>query len=121
MAASNRSQAPVLDAFVGLSAVDGRAISGEAHLTQSLRDIITTPIGSRVMRRDYGSRVPRLLDAPMTRGLVADVVAAVAEAVAAWEPRIQLKRVVVTEITPGRLALALIDRAGRRFDLGAAS
>lgn len=117
MAASNRSQAPVLDAFVGLSAVDGRAISGEAHLTQSLRDIITTPIGSRVMRRDYGSRVPRLLDAPMTRGLVA----AVAEAVAAWEPRIQLKRVVVTEITPGRLALALIDRAGRRFDLGAAS
>ena len=117
MASSTRH----LDAFIGLSSITGRAISGEAHLIQSLRDIITTPIGSRVMRRDYGSRVPRLLDAPMTRGLVADVVAAVAEAVAAWEPRIQLKRVVVTEITPGRLALALIDRAGRRFDLGAAS
>lgn len=116
MAASDRP----LDTFIGMSAANGRALSGEAHLTQSLRDIITTPIGSRVMRRDYGSRVPRLLDAPMTRGLVADVVAAVAEAVAAWEPRIQLKRVIVTEIAPGRLTLALIDREGRRFDLGAA-
>lgn len=117
MAASNRP----LDTFIGLSAANGHALSGDAHLTQSLRDIITTPIGSRVMRRDYGSRVPRLLDAPMTRALIADVVAAVAEAVAAWEPRIQLKRVVVDEITPGRLALVLIDRDGRRFNLGAAS
>lgn len=110
-----------LAAFIGLSAATGQTVTGDAHLIQSLRDIITTPIGSRVMRRDYGSRVPRLLDAPMTRGLVADVVAAVAEAVAAWEPRIQLKRVVVVEIAPGVLRLDLIDSHGRRFTLGAAS
>lgn len=107
-----------LSAFTGLSAVTGRALSGEAHLTQSLRDIITTPIGSRVMNRAYGSRVPFLLGQPMNRALIADVVAAVAEAVATWEPRVKLQRVLVRDMGPGRLALDLIDRAGRRLVLG---
>ena len=32
----------------------GKAITGVAHLTQSVADILLTPIGSRVMRRGYG-------------------------------------------------------------------
>ncbi len=115
MAASDLSYA----AFTGLSATTGAAVSGVDHLIQSLRDIITTPIGSRVMRRDYGSRVPFLLDAPMSRGLVADIVAAVAEACAEWEPRVRLKRIVVAEASPGRLVLALIDHEGRQLDVAA--
>ena len=30
------------------------------HLKQSVRDILTTPLASRVMRREYGSLVPDL-------------------------------------------------------------
>lgn len=115
MATSNLS----LMTFTGLSSVTGQTVSGIAHLTQSLRDIITTPIGTRVMRRDYGSRVPFLLDQPMSRALVADVVAATAEAVSQWEPRIRLARIAVTEMVPGQLSMALIDRDGIRYELGA--
>ena len=35
------------------------------HLKQSVRDILTTPLASRVMRREYGSLVPDLIDEPM--------------------------------------------------------
>lgn len=37
----------------GISATTGRPLSGIDHLRQSIRDILTTPIGSRVMRRLY--------------------------------------------------------------------
>lgn len=105
------------DAFVGLSADTGAAVSGLDHLVQSLRDIITTPVGSRVMRRDYGSRVPALMDGPIGGGLVADLVAATAEAVAAFEPRIRLRRVVVAAAGPGALSLSLVDYDGVRLDI----
>ncbi len=35
------------------------------HLKQSVRDILITPLASRVMRREYGSLVPDLIDEPM--------------------------------------------------------
>lgn len=47
-----------------MSARNGRALSRLAHIMQSLTDILTTPIGSRVMRRGYGSAVPELIDQP---------------------------------------------------------
>jgi phage baseplate assembly protein W len=51
--------------MIGLDASTGKQLSGMAHLRQSVRDILTTPIGTRVMRRDYGSRLYRLVDATM--------------------------------------------------------
>lgn len=33
----------------GMNLHTGRAIGGQAHLQQSVTDILTTPIGSRVM------------------------------------------------------------------------
>ncbi|AHF89524.1 phage baseplate protein [Opitutaceae bacterium TAV5] len=92
----------------------GKAIDGIAHLRQSIRDILTTPLGSRVMRRDYGSRLFELLDAPVTPALLAPVTAAVAEALAKWEPRFALESVGINSgaTTPaaGRLVLTLKGR-----------
>lgn len=105
-------------AYRGLSADNGQTIVGLDHLAQSLRDIVTTPVGSRVMRRDYGSTVPALLDGPINAALVADIVASVAEAVTAFEPRVRLKRVLVDSAAPGRLAMTLIDDQGRVLVLG---
>ena len=44
----------------------GEKITNEtAHIKQSIADILLTPIGSRIQRRDYGSRMPELIDRPM--------------------------------------------------------
>jgi hypothetical protein len=98
----------LLDDFVGVSAVTGETIRGEAHLRQSITDILSTPIGSRVMDRDYGSRVPSLLAAPINAATVADLVASTAEAIRRWEPRVVLKRVAIQGAEVGRLSMDLV-------------
>ena len=74
--------------MIGLDASTGKQLSGMAHLRQSVRDILTTPIGTRVMRRDYGSRLYQLVDAPMNDATRLDMMAATYEALETWEPRL---------------------------------
>ena len=47
-----------------MSRTTGQRLEPLAHLRQSIGDILSTPIGSRVMRREYGSLVPALIDKP---------------------------------------------------------
>lgn len=85
----------------GMQKATGKAIEGAAHIAQSIVDILSTPIGSRVMRRDYGSRLAELIDAPLnaaTRHLIA---AASAGAITRWEPRVTLTRVKIEDPTAG--------------------
>lgn len=58
---------------------------GIEHLKQSIIDILTTPNNSRIMRRDYGSRVFELVDKPINRDLTLEIYAATAEALEKWE------------------------------------
>lgn len=101
----------------GMHRVTGKRIEGEEHIAQSIADILTTPIGTKVMRRTYGSRLFELIDAPMgavTRQLIA---AASAGAIARWEPRVKLKRVAVgAGDASGRLEIRI---EGTRTDLPA--
>lgn len=92
----------------GLSATTGAAVSGLDHLAQSVRDILTTPIGTRVMRRDYGSRLPSLIDHPINEATVMDVRVATVEALRRWEPRLKLSRVDVDAGAAGALSIAVI-------------
>lgn len=94
----------------GTDARTGRTLSGIDHLRQSLRDILTTPVGTRVMRRAYGSRLFELIDAPMNNATLIELYAATAEAVARWEPRFQLTRVQVSSAAPGHVVLDLRGR-----------
>ncbi|MGM0825697.1 MAG: GPW/gp25 family protein [Pseudomonadota bacterium] len=91
----------------GINAQTGRSLSGINHLRQSIRDILTTPIGSRVMRRDYGSRLFELVDAPMNSATIIDLYAATAEALAQWEPRFRLTRARTESAEPGHIVLTL--------------
>lgn len=91
----------------GTESTTGKALSGLDHLRQSIRDILTTPIGSRVMLRDYGSRIFDLVDAPINRQTIVDIYAATVEALAKWEPRIAVTRVYATSAEPGRITLSL--------------
>ncbi|WP_404473000.1 GPW/gp25 family protein [Vreelandella venusta] len=96
----------------GMSAQTGRKLEGLDHIRQSVADIITTPIGSRVMRRDYGSLVPELLDMPMSDALMMQVYAATVIAVTRWEPRIQITgtRRTVNAKQPGAVVIELIGK-----------
>ncbi len=78
----------------GMNTKTGRTLSGDAHLRLSIADILGTRKGTRVMRRDYGSDVPRHVDRPLSRSTLVDIVADSAMALDQWEPRIRLDRVV---------------------------
>lgn len=91
----------------GISATTGKRLQGIEHLRQSLRDILTTPIGTRVMRREYGSRLFQLVDAPLNRFTLLQLYAATAEAIRKWEPRIQLTKVRASSAEPGSISLDL--------------
>lgn len=91
----------------GTDANTGKAISGKEHLRQSVRDILSTPIGSRVLRREYGSQLFELIDAPLNRSSVMDLIAATADALQRWEPRYELTRVQIAMSRPGAVTLDL--------------
>ena len=91
----------------GLDRNTGRLMEADAHLAQSIADILSTPIGTRVMRREYGSDLPALIDAPINGETLVDVTLAVAEALDRWEPRFRLRQVEVVAAEAGRVELQL--------------
>ena len=78
-----------------INATTGAPLTEEARLQQSVADILLTPIGSRVMRRAYGSALRALVDAPRNQLLIIDIIAATAAALGRWEPRVRVERVTV--------------------------
>ncbi|MCW5003535.1 GPW/gp25 family protein [Enterobacter roggenkampii] len=79
----------------GIHRVTGKALSGSAHLLQSVSDILTTPVGTRVLLRDYGSELPRLTDSPQDAVLSTRIIRATVGALYRWEPRLLISRVQV--------------------------
>lgn len=45
-------------------AENGRGQDTAAHIAQSIRNILFTRIGTRLMREEYGSFIPDLIDMP---------------------------------------------------------
>lgn len=113
------AQVRLLSDYVGASATDGSTLGGFDHLLASLRDILSTPIGTRVMRPTYGCRSAERLGAPLNAATTADLIADTAEAIYLWEPRVTLKRVIVTKAgADGSAGLDLIcDVNGRAVRL----
>lgn len=93
--------------MIGTDASTGKRVDGVEHLRQSIRDILTTRKGTRVMRRAYGSDLPNLIDAPANAETIVDIIAETAVALATWEPRIDVEQVDVDEASPGRVALTV--------------
>ena len=69
---------------------DGKDISEINHLKQSISNILTTPIGSRTMRRDYGSNLFNKIDHPVNGELIAEIYLDIVESLFIWEPRLNL-------------------------------
>lgn len=63
-----------------------------AHIRQSIQDILFTPIGSRIARRDYGSSIFEFLDAPISAVLLLQISSSVVQAIEKWEPRVKVSQ-----------------------------
>lgn len=92
---------------LGMNRETGKPIEFLDHLKQSIRDILTTPVGTRLHRRDYGSLLPSMIDRPMNASLTANMVAGIADAMAKWEPRVRVDRIDIVDAFPGQLVLNL--------------
>ena len=75
-----------------MDATNGQFLDEAQHLRQSIRDILTTPIGTRLARRDYGSRIPEFLDRPINHALLLQLASAAVMALKQYEPRIQVEQ-----------------------------
>lgn len=92
----------------------GGAISTVEHIGQSISDILTTRLGTRVMRREYGSLLPELVDQPFNDVTRLRVYVASVMAIMRWEPRVSISRVQLGGATlQGQV---VIDIEGRILD-----
>jgi len=93
----------------GMSRTTGATLDGLEHIRQSIADILTTPIGSRVMRRDYGSLLPELIDQPLNDATLLRVYSAAVMAIMRWEPRVTIQSIrrSVSTTQPGTATLEL--------------
>lgn len=93
---------------VGIDRRTGQVLTDWAHVVQSIEDILTTPTLTRVMRRLYGSDVPKLVDAPMNEESLLALYVAMAEALEAWEPRYELRQIGFTAASADGSATILL-------------
>ena len=85
----------------GMSNINGKTIDGLEHLRQSIADILATPIGSRVISRDYGSNLFDLIDKPINATTRIQIQTAALDALAKWEPRITVDQFTLIKASPG--------------------
>lgn len=88
----------------GIHRSTGQLLTEEAHIAQSIGDILSTPLGTRVMREDYGSLIPELIDQPQGAALDLKLISAALMAIVQWEPRIK----------PSTMTLSAVSMDGRR-------
>ena len=75
-------------------------VEGDANIEQSLRLLLMTELGERVMRATFGCDAPRLVFSPGSVHYLQLLETTVREAVRDWEPRVTLEG-VTAEAIPG--------------------
>jgi len=93
--------------YLGMQRDSGLALTDRDHIRQSVRDILLTPQGSRVMRRNYGSLLSMLIDQPQNEALRLQIMSACYVALLQWEPRIALDSISYQPGFDGRMVVAL--------------
>ena len=93
--------------YIGMNASTGRAITDDEHISQSVRDILITPVGSRVMRRSYGSQLFSLIDEPYEPAIKLKIMSAIYSALMRWEPRITPTKITLETRGAGLAAVTL--------------
>lgn len=65
-------------------------LDGREKINQSMYNILSTPLGTRLMREDYGSMLPYLVFRPKDESLRSDIEKYTKESLEIWEQRIDV-------------------------------
>jgi hypothetical protein len=68
-------------------------VEGDQNVEQSLKILLLTSLGQRVMRADFGSKVQSLVFAPGSLQYLGVLEGTIRDSVRDWEPRIELEEV----------------------------
>ena len=79
-----------------MRAAESRLARREVDVEQAILMIVMTPKGQRVMRPEFGCHIHELVFAPNNNATAALAARYVEEALAMWEPRIEVLSVNVT-------------------------
>ncbi len=94
--------------MLGMDRNTGKLLSGTDHIRQSIVDILTTPLGTRVMLPEYGSKLFDLVDNPTDPSLAMRIIMESAGAIARWEPRVRIDRINVLAVDIGKITILII-------------
>ena len=79
-----------------------------ANIKESIKDILLTPLGSRVMLPEYGSRLFELIDRKIDDEFRADLACYVIEAVERWEKRVKIDEVKLISLKDHKLNFNIV-------------
>ena len=96
----------------GMCAKTGKVLEGLAHLEQTVTDILSTPAGSRLERRSYGSDIPELIDQPDTPSTRIRIFSAAAHALSLWVPRLRITSIHMVSLGSESKGKALLQFDG---------
>lgn len=91
--------------MTGIHRSTAQPLTGSAEILHSIGVILTTPLGTRVMRRPFGSHLFDLVDSPATPGGALTLIAAAADAIERWEKRVVFVSGAVSAAADGRALL----------------
>lgn len=101
----------------GMNRDTGRLLIGIEHLQQSIRQILLTALGTRVMRRPFGCGLLDMIGQPYNTTTILQIYNRVADALRQWEPRFTLRKITpkwlnrdeqFTDQLQGQLQLTLV-------------
>lgn len=81
--------------YTSVNVHTGMRIDDLAHFLQCAADVVSTLIGTRVMRRHYGSEPASLIDSPDNASTRLRLMSGAATAIMKWDDRVDITRIQV--------------------------
>ena len=86
-------------------------------IENSIKDILLTPLGSRVMLPEYGSRIYELIDRKVDDEFRADLACFVIEAIEKWEKRVKIDEVRLIGLKDHKLSFKVVLMSGDEIEV----
>jgi len=91
-----------------MNRLTGTALSGEDYDAQCIMDLLSTPMGTRVMRLDYGWVGFEILDQPINRATTLLLTSAAVMAMRRWLPKLKVTKVTISgDLVSGKAAMTI--------------